>query len=136
MEKRREQSKSKPYYAPRLAVALCLCYYTTNLFSDLSQRFSNLSQLFSYFKKKGTCTFLVQNKKSTKRNLQAFRLTEVQIFVCGDIGSPHGLCANTLCSLDPPRQRYGATSEPRRWAETSDFICDGALAPFGKRFFH
>jgi hypothetical protein len=36
----------------------------------------------------------VQNKKSTKRNLQAFRLTEAQIFVCGDIGSPHGFSMN------------------------------------------
>jgi hypothetical protein len=87
MEKRREQSKSKPYHAPRLAVALCLCYYTINLFSDLSQ-------LFSYFKKKGTCTFLVQNKKSTKRNLQAFRLTKARILFLRAIGSPHGFCIN------------------------------------------
>ena len=78
----------------------------------------------------------MQNKKSTKRNLQAFRLTEAQIFVCGAIGSPNGLCANTLCSLDPPRRRYGSTSEPRRWAETSDFICGDALASLDTCFFH
>ncbi|MBP3555140.1 MAG: hypothetical protein J6K63_05795, partial [Clostridia bacterium] len=39
-------------------------------------------------------TFLVQNKKSTKRNLQAFRLTEAQILYLSEIGSPHGFSMN------------------------------------------
>ena len=53
-----------------------------------------LLQLFSYFKKKGICSFLVQNKKRTKRNLQAFRLTEAQILHLSAIGSPHGFSMN------------------------------------------
>ena len=49
---------------------------------------------FFFLKEKGTCTFLVQNKKSTKRNLQAFRLTEAQILYLSEIGSPHGFSRN------------------------------------------
>ena len=39
-------------------------------------------------------TFLVQNKKSTKRSLQAFRLTEARMLNLSDIGSPHGFFMN------------------------------------------
>ena len=91
---------------------------------------------FFFLKEKGTCTFLVQNKKSTKRNLQAFRLTEAQILHLSAIGSPHGFSMNEF--IEPSAGvGYGTSRRNnRRWAETSDFICDGALAPFGKRFFH
>jgi hypothetical protein len=52
--------------------------------------------LFNFFflKEKGIYSFLVQNKKRTKRNLQAFRLTEARMLNLSDIGSPHGFSMN------------------------------------------
>jgi hypothetical protein len=78
----------------------------------------------------------VQNKKSTKRNLQAFRLTKARMLSLSKIGSPHGFFMNEF--MKPYAGVGSGTSRRnnRRWADTSDFICDGALAPFGKRFFH
>ena len=91
--------------------------------------------LFSFWKKIRR-SFLVQNKKRTKRNLQAFRLTKAQTLPLSAIGSPHGFSMNEF--IEPSAGvGYGTSRRNnRRWAETSDFICDGALAPFGKRFFH
>ena len=81
-------------------------------------------------------TFLVQNKKSTKRNLQAFRLTEAQILYLSEIGSPHGCSMNAF--IEPSGGDTSGTSR-RNHADVQQhlkFMLDGALAPFDKRYFY
>jgi hypothetical protein len=80
--------------------------------------------LFNFFflKEKGIYSFLVQNKKRTKRNLQAFRLTEVRMLSLSEIGSPHGFFMNKF--MKPSAGIGSGTSRRnnRRRAEASDFI--------------
>ena len=79
----------------------------------------------------------MQNKKSTKRNLQTFRLTEVQILYLSKIGSPHGFFANKIRkALRRLRLRDITAEQPPNEIRHLNFMFDGALAPFGNRFFH
>jgi hypothetical protein len=79
----------------------------------------------------------VQNKKSTKRNLQAFRLTEAQILYLSEIGSPHGFFANKIRkALRRHRLRDITAEQPPNESRHLKFMFDGTLVPFDTRFFH
>jgi hypothetical protein len=69
----------------------------------------------------------VQNKKSTKRNLQAFRLTEAQILYLSEIGSPHGFSMNEF--IEPSGGFTSGTSRRnnRRCVTTSKILCMATL---------
>ena len=71
------------------------------------------------------------NRKARKES-QAFRLIEARLLHLSEIGSPHGFSMNEI--IEPSAGvGYGTSRRNNsRWVEASDFIDDGALAPFDK----
>ncbi len=71
------------------------------------------------------------NRKARKES-QAFRLIEARLLHLSEIGSPHGFCINKFMQPSAGIGYGTSRRNNRRWVEASDFIDDGALAPFVK----